>query len=84
MVFADKSLKIEEHIYRQLLMQQMEIKVGFNDYQTQVGKLKGLHFVSNLSNNKKEAFIKEVKQRISVLFSRIENIDVRLVEAIHS
>ena len=61
MVFADKSLKIEEHIYRQLLMQQMEIKVGFNDYQTQVGKLKGLHFVSNLSNNKKEAFIKEVK-----------------------
>jgi hypothetical protein len=84
MAFADRSLKVEEHIYRQFLMQQMEIKSGFNDYSMTIGKIKALNLVSSFTSKARDEFVIDVKQRIAILFNRLERIDVKLVEAIHS
>lgn len=65
-------------------MEQMEIKNGFNDYTMQVGKLKALHLALKISNLQKDDFLLNISNRIAILSTRLEKLDINLVEVIHS
>jgi hypothetical protein len=49
-----------------------------------IGKIKALNLVSSFTSKARDEFVIDVKQRIAILFNRLERIDVKLVEAIHS
>ena len=65
-------------------MEQMEIKNGFNDYTMQVGKLKALQLALKFTTMSKDDFLSNIRDRISVLSTRLEKLDISLVEVIHS
>lgn len=82
--FASKNLQVEENVYRQLLMEQMEVKNGFKDYTVQVGKLKALHYALQNLNNHALEFVGIMRGKIAHLFKKLEAIDIKIVESIHS
>ena len=83
-MFANRSLQIEENNYRQLLMEQMEIKNSFNEYSMQLGKLKALDFALQNNRLSLDKFIATLKERIAELFSKLEEVDISMVEALYS
>lgn len=81
---VERMLHEEERVQKKFMDQRNSTKENYNEYCSQMGKLKGFHYViKSLDHGIEEnEFTSVIKRRLKELFARLEDIDVKIVEAI--